>query len=90
MVRDPVCGMEIEANNAFATRGTDGSAVYLCSEDCAKKFDANPQQYLKPNGSAAVSATTGVRGADAKAQRIELPVTGLDKNGAPALEKSSG
>ncbi len=88
MVKDPVCGMEIEAKDAFATRNVNGTTVYLCSPDCAQKFDVNPTQYVKVSGNDAVSATTGVRDPSAKIQRIELPLTGLGKAGAPTLEKS--
>jgi YHS domain-containing protein len=38
--RDPVCGMEIEAANAFARRHWQGTDVYLCSPACAARFDA--------------------------------------------------
>ncbi len=86
MVKDPVCGMEIEAKNAYATRGVNGSTAYLCSEDCANKFDSNPAEYQKSER--AVSATTGVRDGRSKVQRIELPVTGLCAKGAPALEQA--
>jgi Cu+-exporting ATPase len=78
--------MEIEVTNAFTLRNVSGSTVYLCSEDCAQKFDADPMQYVRTaQGNGAVSATTGVRDPRAQLQRIELPVTGLGKNGAPAL-----
>jgi Cu+-exporting ATPase len=90
MVKDPVCGMEIEPRNAFAQRDWNGNAIFLCSPDCTAQFDANPAQYAKnatPNRGA-VSATTGVRDARAKLQRIEIPVTQVDKNGALVLEKS--
>ena len=90
MIRDPVCGMELEANSAFATRDVNGSAVYLCSTDCASKFDAAPANYSSAtgtNGRHAASATTGVRDVSAQFQRIELPITGLGKQGGPALEK---
>ena len=90
MVKDPVCGMEIEAKDAYATRGVNGSTTFLCSADCATKFDANPTRYLKQNSNGAVSATTGVSNTKAKVQRIELPVTGLGhaSHGAPALEQT--
>ncbi len=45
MVKDPVCGMEIEEKAAAAVRQIDGRSVYLCSEACVAKFDADPGRY---------------------------------------------
>lgn len=66
-VRDPICGMEIEANQTFATRTLDGETFYLCSKRCAEQFDREH----------AASATTGV--ADGHRQRhIDLPINNLE------------
>ena len=48
MVKDPVCGMEIDPKTAFATREHEGQTFYFCSQDCADKFDANPHKYGHP------------------------------------------
>ncbi|HLF25575.1 MAG TPA: YHS domain-containing protein [Anaerolineae bacterium] len=48
MVKDPVCGMEIEPKEAFATREHDGQAFYFCSQSCVDKFDADPHKYGHP------------------------------------------
>lgn len=45
MVKDPVCGMEIEPQAAAATRDHMGQTFYFCSTQCAATFDANPHQY---------------------------------------------
>ncbi len=42
MVKDPVCGMEIEPPSAFATREHMGQTFYFCSQSCVEKFDADP------------------------------------------------
>ncbi|MBI4790863.1 MAG: heavy metal translocating P-type ATPase [Chloroflexi bacterium] len=39
-------------------------------------------------GNGAFSATTGVRDGHATAQRVALPITGLERRGAPALEQA--
>lgn len=66
LVRDPICGMEIDPSGAFATRsiGSAGQMYYFCSERCVQQFD---QQH-------AASATTGVDGAGGL-RWIELPLT---------------
>lgn len=45
---DPVCHMAVEPNDAAATRTFDGGAYYLCSDECAAAFDADPARYVKP------------------------------------------
>jgi len=96
MVKDPVCGMEIEPNSAFATREHMGQKYHFCSKDCVQKFDANPHQFLHMESEIPGSATTGYDPA-APLLRVELPILGLVKEGQPggelihlALEKTLG
>jgi Cu+-exporting ATPase len=46
MVRDPVCGMQVDPAKAAATRAHMGQTFYFCSAGCAKAFDADPHKYL--------------------------------------------
>ena len=47
--RDPVCGMSVSADSKH--RVTHGGHEYLfCSNGCARKFAANPEQYVKDHG----------------------------------------
>ena len=79
---DPVCGMEIESQSAFATRQHMGRTFYFCSQSCLNQFDADPHRYA----SAVPSATTGIAEDASGTVRIALPVGGLKKSGGPALE----
>jgi P-type Cu+ transporter len=45
--RDPVCGMEMEAGSAIATRKHEGQTFYFCSPSCAQSFDADPARYVR-------------------------------------------
>ncbi len=47
-VKDPVCGMEIESEKAFAKREHDGRTFYFDSQECVEKIDANPHIYGHP------------------------------------------
>ena len=38
LVRDPVCGMEIDPDKAAATVERDGETVYFCSLGCKERF----------------------------------------------------
>lgn len=44
-VKDPVCGMMIEENDAVATSDYRGQRYYFCSDDCKVEFDENPAEY---------------------------------------------
>lgn len=46
LVRDPVCGMQIAPASAAAIRVYLNQYFYFCSEHCAKRFDADAQQFL--------------------------------------------
>jgi P-type Cu+ transporter len=79
-VRDPVCGMDIDPTTAAAVRVVAGTSYYVCSDQCAQSFDAEPTRYTHP-----VSIITGVPGV-ARVQRLAIPVDDLRRSGAPALE----
>jgi Cu+-exporting ATPase len=43
---DPVCGMDITAEDAAGSLDHDGNRIYFCSASCVEKFRANPERYL--------------------------------------------
>ena len=71
MVKDPVCGMDIDPQSAFARREHMGQTFYFCSQNCVDQFDADPHKYAM-----AGSSTTGYN-PDLPVARIELPIIGL-------------
>ncbi len=81
MVRDPVCGMEIQEKEAHARREYGGRTFFFCSAKCVEEFDKEPAKYGGgPDTSHRAhtpSATTGVREGVAGSVRVELPVFGL-------------
>lgn len=46
--KDPVCGMEIDADAAAAHRDYNGQTYHFCSEKCVEAFDADPHKYIHP------------------------------------------
>jgi hypothetical protein len=50
--KDPVCGMQVETDNAPATRQTPAGTVHFCSDRCAERFDANPARYTSTSAAA--------------------------------------
>jgi YHS domain-containing protein len=47
MVTDPVCKMQIDENKAAAKSEYNGKTYYFCAPACKRKFDAEPEKYLK-------------------------------------------
>jgi Ala-tRNA(Pro) deacylase len=45
-VTDPVCGSEIEEQNAWGRSDQKGQTYYFCSQRCKMEFDDNPQAYI--------------------------------------------
>ena len=49
-VKDPVCGMDIEAAAAPGQSTFKGQTYYFCGANCKEKFDAKPEQYIDKAG----------------------------------------
>ena len=47
-VRDPVCGMTVDPQQAAGSVTYQGETYYFCSKGCAAKFQADPEKYLQP------------------------------------------
>ncbi|MCS7135942.1 MAG: YHS domain-containing protein [Nitrososphaerota archaeon] len=45
LVKDPVCGMNIDPNAAFSKIEYEGRVVYFCSKTCEEEFKKNPKKY---------------------------------------------
>jgi len=45
-VKDPVCGMEIDPNQAAASEKYQGKTYHFCSTACHDKFTAKPEKYV--------------------------------------------
>jgi len=46
-VLDPVCGMQVDLQDAAVSRERMGQTYYFCSQDCAQEFDRDPYRYLR-------------------------------------------
>ena len=44
--KDPVCGMNIQTNDATGRTEHSGQTYYFCGSRCKEKFDKHPEQYL--------------------------------------------
>ncbi len=46
-VKDPVCGMDVDPVSAKRRVQHGGTDYFFCSDGCQKKFEAEPEKYLK-------------------------------------------
>jgi YHS domain-containing protein len=45
-VKDPVCGMEVDINQAYSMVRKGNRQIFFCSEQCSDKFNKEPEKYL--------------------------------------------
>ncbi len=45
MARDPVCGMQVNEQQAAGTSEYQGETYYFCSPRCQEQFDQQPERY---------------------------------------------
>ena len=46
IVKDPVCGMDIDPEKAATTVEYEGRTYHFCSPGCKTAFEQDPQRYL--------------------------------------------
>lgn len=47
MIRDLVCNMMVDEKYPPARATYKGKEYYFCCEDCKRKFEENPEKYLR-------------------------------------------
>ena len=57
-MRDPICNMEVDEQNAAGESQYQGKTYYFCSEGCKEEFDQNPQQYANQDAQGAGGAVS--------------------------------
>jgi Cu+-exporting ATPase len=77
MVKDPVCGMEIEEKEAVGTSQYKGTTYYFCALSCKKDFDKDPEKFLKVEKEKPAKELPEEKHVSKGAKRIDLSVTGM-------------
>ena len=49
VVKDPVCGMDVDPATSPYSSERDGQTYHFCSGRCQEKFEAGPETYLAPH-----------------------------------------
>ncbi len=55
MVKDPICGMEVDQNTAADRTEYQGQFYYFCSEACKRQFESEPELYIQHESTSAQS-----------------------------------
>jgi P-type Cu+ transporter len=58
-VRDPVCGMMIQPEDAVGTAVHNGVTYHFCNPTCLTKFKADPERYVEPQKKSSAPAGEG-------------------------------
>ena len=59
LVKDPVCGMDVDPHAAKHSAEHEGNPYFFCSAGCRTKFVANPNEYLDKGAADAPPAPPG-------------------------------
>ena len=49
MVKDPICGMNLDEASALVTKEVNGKKHYFCSKACMHMFERTTQASSKPS-----------------------------------------
>ena len=47
MVKDPICGMNVDEKTAKFKSTYEGKTYYFCNNACKVEFEKNPKKYAK-------------------------------------------
>ncbi|HZP32100.1 MAG TPA: heavy metal translocating P-type ATPase [Candidatus Acidoferrales bacterium] len=92
MERDPVCGMQVDPAAARAKSEYRGRTYYFCCAGCAKKFEASPEEYLKPRATTPHSAgpvLMTISPAASGAKRVSMQPSAMAASKTTASRKSA-
>ena len=62
LVRDPVCGMQVDPDHAAGMRTSMTRAFFFCSAACVEKFDRDPEGYARRSLEAASPESSAASG----------------------------
>jgi Cu+-exporting ATPase len=58
---DPVCGMEVDPQQAAGASEYGGTSYYFCSTGCKRQFDRDPATFTGPQSSTPAQQPNGSR-----------------------------
>jgi Cu+-exporting ATPase len=88
---DPVCNMKVDPATAADRLEHDGRIYYFCCGGCRRKFEADPERYLKPSAPApgpAIVPISLIKSAPAETRPAEPRPVSIESGGAAHLPPS--
>jgi YHS domain-containing protein len=46
LVKDPICGMDVDEKKTDLKSDYEGKTYYFCSHVCKEKFELKPEEYM--------------------------------------------
>src|SRR5262245_48749512 len=77
MAIDPICGMNVDAENAVGKYNHKGQAYYFCSQDCLAKFKEDPEKALRTQSSKHIAKGQEHTDATPHPPKLERPDPGV-------------
>jgi Cu+-exporting ATPase len=80
MVKDPVCGMDIEEKDAAGTSAYEGRTYYFCATSCKETFDRFPSRFVKDGDKEPCplpETEISRKESSPESKKIDLPITGM-------------
>jgi Cu+-exporting ATPase len=79
MAKDLVCGMDVDEAQPAGTSIYKGQTYYFCSQGCRKKFEANPELYIKAEAAVAGPAMSREEKQvqPGNQEKLNLPIEGM-------------
>ncbi len=82
MIRDPICGMQIDQQSAVAIREHMGQTFGFCSQSCLDQFEADPHLYAHQSDAPARPNSSHEHHETLQAGTSELPEETVDEETA--------
>ena len=90
MVRDPVCGMDIDPSDAAGKSTYKGETIYFCALQCKEQFDADPGAFMVPAGSIPAAPNRMIEARKDAHDTAKDPICGMVVDKHRSLKKEIG
>src|SRR3972149_6096636 len=90
MVRDPVCGMDIDPSDAAGKSTYKGETIYFCALQCKEQFDADPGAFMVPAGSIPAAPNRMIEAGKGAHDTAKDPICGMVVDKHRSLKKEIG
>jgi len=83
-VKDPVCGMTVDPQNAAGFYEYKGQTYFFCSVGCRERFKADPERFLNHEPASPIGIQRGPKQQPVATDIVSDPVASTTPSGLPA------